>query len=71
MNQSEEKPKNAKLIFENRDKNPDYEFNVDDLPKALAYAKQKNWPLLAIKTPWYWLSVMDEETGKTVLEIFK
>lgn len=70
MNQSEEKPKNAKLIFD-RTVHQDYEFNVDDLQKALAYAKEKNWPLLAIKTPWYWLTVMDEETGETVLEIFK
>ena len=63
-------PKNAKLIFEGKDQQ-DYEFNVEDLPKALEYAKQKNWPLLAVKTPWYWLSVMDEETGETALEIFK
>lgn len=70
MSESNGKSKNAKLVFEGKE-HQDYEFNVDDLPKALAYAKEKNWPLVAIKTPWYWLSVMDEETGDIALEIFK
>nr|DAS05671.1 MAG TPA: hypothetical protein [Caudoviricetes sp.] len=66
--QQQTKVKNAKLIFE---EGADYEFNVEDLPKALAYAKEKNWPLVAVKTPWYWLSVLDDETGETAFNIFK
>ena len=61
--------KDCKIVFEG--KNPDYPFKSADLPKALAYAKEKNWPILAIKTPWYWLSVMDEEVADSALELFK
>lgn len=65
--QEQQQTKNAKLIFED---GSDYEFNAEDLAKALAYAKEKNWPLVAVKTPWCWLSVLDD-SAETVFEIFK
>lgn len=67
MEQEQQQTKDAKLIFED---GSDYDFNAEDLSKALAYAKSKEWPLVAIKTPWCWLSVLDD-SAETVFEIFK
>ncbi len=61
--------KDCRLIFEG--KNPDYQFESKDLAVALKYAREKNWPLLAIKTPWFWLSVMDDDVAQSAMELFK
>lgn len=64
------KTKDSKILFEKSANQPPYEFSSADLTKALAYAHEHNWPILAVKTPWYWLSVMDNEVGDKTFEIF-
>lgn len=60
--------KDCKLVFSNGQ--PDYEFAARDLDRALAWAKEKNIPLQAIRTPWYVLSPLDEDTYNTAMEVF-
>lgn len=60
--------KDCKMIFSNGQ--PDYEFRSRDLDIALKWAKENNVPVHAIKTPWFVLSPLDEETFDTVEGIF-
>lgn len=61
--------KDCKMIFTNGQ--PDYEFSSQDLATALKWAKENNVPLQAIRTPWFVLSALDEETYDTAMTAFK
>lgn len=57
--------KDCKITF--TDGRADYEFSSETpLSLILKTAKERNWPILAIHTPDYVLSVFDHETYKKV-----
>lgn len=61
--------KDCKMIFSGE--TPDYEFSSKDLATALKWAKEKDIPVTAIKTPWSTLSILDEETYDTAMKVFE
>lgn len=60
--------KDCELIFEG--KSEPYKFRARDLDLALKWAKDSNAPVLAVRTPWFTLSVMDDETYNRAVEAF-
>lgn len=64
------KIKDCKMHFTDKNTAP-YEFYSCDIAKALKWMADTNAPVLAIETPWCWLSVMDVDVGKSVTSIFK
>lgn len=59
----------CEVVFEGKQKN--YAFKSKDLAKALKYMKEHNWRVVAIRTPWCWLSVLEEDVAKNAIEFFK
>lgn len=54
------------IIFD--DGREPYKFELDKIATAIKYSHDENWPVLAIKTPYYYLSLIDDEDFKNIME---
>ena len=54
------------IIFE--DGREPYKFSLDKMAVAIKFSHEQNWPVLAIKTPYYYLSLIDEDSFNAVME---
>lgn len=54
------------LIFE--DGHKPYKFDLNNMVAAIQFSHDNNWPLLAIKTPYYYLSVVSDEDFTNIME---
>lgn len=57
--------KDCSLLF--TDDTPPYAFNSADIGKCLAVAYERQWPVCAIKTPHYTLSILSHEDYEKVM----
>lgn len=54
------------IIFE--DGREPYKFPLDKMATAIKYSHDNNWPVLAIKTPYYYMSLIDGEDFENIME---
>ena len=53
------------IIFE--DGREPYKFPLDKMATAIQYSHEKKWPVLAIKTPFYYMSLIDSQDFENVM----
>lgn len=54
------------IIFE--DGREPYEFSLDKMAIAIKYSHDEKWPVLAIKTPYYYMSLIDGQDFKNIMK---
>ena len=53
------------IIFE--DGREPYKFPLEKMATAIQYSHEKKWPVLAIKTPFYYMSLIDSQDFENVM----
>lgn len=54
------------IIFE--DGREPYEFSLDKMATAIQFSHDNKWPVLAIKTPYYYMSLIDGEDFENIMK---
>lgn len=54
------------IIFE--DGREPYEFSLYDMATAIKVSHERKWPVLAIKTPYYYMSLIDSEDFENIMQ---
>lgn len=54
------------IIFE--DGREPYEFPLDKMATAIQFSHDNKWPVLAIKTPYYYMSLIDGEDFENIMK---
>lgn len=54
------------IIFE--DGREPYEFSLVNMATAIQVSHERKWPVLAIKTPYYYMSLIDAEDFENVMK---
>ena len=54
------------IIFE--DGREPYEFSLDKMATAIKFSHDNKWPVLAIKTPYYYMSPIDGEDFENIMK---
>lgn len=54
------------IIFE--DGREPYKFPLEKMATAIKYSHEKKWPVLAIKTPYYYMSLIDAQDFENIMK---